>query len=154
MMERDASAQPAGKPTAVKGWWIVAVIVAAVLLLGVLPWRLTGQHINLVVVNESGRPVEFTSQPGLFLENVSVTRNGCASSSMDLQAGLEWTLTGDDGGVILDSAGVNVPFFTPRVAVEVRLNEQGGVNIAPARAVSAPLDAPYPACVGETAAED
>jgi len=154
MMEQEASAQPAGKPTAVKGWWIVAAIVAAVLLLGVLPWRLTGQHINLVVVNESGRPVEFTWQPGLFLEKVSVTRNGCESSSMDLQAGLEWTLTGDEGGVILDSAGVDVPFFTPRLAVEVRLNEQGGVTIAPARAVSAPLDAPYPACVGETAAED
>ena len=152
-MDRETPAQPHAKPIAVRRWWIGAALVAAVVLLGVLPWRLTGQHINLVVVNESGRPVEFAWQPGLFWEKVSVTRNGCESNSMDLHAGLEWTLTGDDGAIILDSADIDVPFFTPRVAVEVRVDEQGA-HIVPARAVNAPLDAPYPDCVGETAAED
>lgn len=154
MATREAPAQHAGKPTRVKGWWILAAIVVAVLVLGMVLWRLAGQHINLVVVNESGSPVEFSWQPGLFAEKVSVTRSGCESSSMDLQAGLEWMLTGDDGGVILDSTGVDLPFFTPRVAVEVRLTEQDGVHVAPARAVNAPLNAPYPACVGDTAAAD
>ena len=133
---------------------MVAAIVGAIVLLGVLPWRLTGQHINLVVVNESGRPVDFAWQPGLFLEKASVIRGGCESSSMDLQAGLEWTLTAEGGGVILDSAEIDVPFFTPRVAVEVRLSERGDVEIARPRVVETPLNAPYPACAGETAADD
>ncbi|MEO8246927.1 MAG: hypothetical protein ABI622_07395, partial [Chloroflexota bacterium] len=65
-----------------------------------------------------------------------VIRNGCESNSMDLHAGLEWTLTGDDGAIILDSAHIDVPFFTPRVAVEVRVDEQSA-HIVPARAVNA-----------------
>lgn len=152
-MEREASAQSRRNPTSVKAWWIVAAIVAAILLLGVLPWRLTGQHVNLVVVNESGRSVQFQWQPGLFLEKASVTRNGCESSSMDLQAGLEWSLTGDDGATILDSGAVEVPLFTERVLVEVRLSDQGGVSIAPPRSVDTPIDAPDLDCVGNTAAE-
>ena len=153
-MARRRSAGPHDQPVAAKGWWMVAAIVGVVVLLGVLPWRLTGQHINLVVVNESGRPVAFAWQPALFSEKTSVTRSGCESSSMDLQAGLEWTLTAEDGEVILDSAEVDVPFFTPRVAVEVRLSEQGNVEIARPRAVETPIDAPYPACAGDPAADD
>ena len=148
-MKREASTQRRGA-TAVNPWWFAAAIVAAIILFGVLSWRLTGQHVNLVVVNESGTSVEFAWQTSLFGEKASVTRNGCESSSMDLQAGLEWTLTADDGGVILDSAETDVPFFTERVLVEVHLSEQGNINIAPTRAVDTPLDAPYPACISET----
>ena len=152
-MEREASAQSRRKPTSVKVWWLVWAIVAAILLLGVLPWRLAGQHVNLVVVNESGRPVEFRWQPGLFLEMASVTWNGCESSSMDLQAGLEWSLTADDGATVLDSAAVEVPLFTERVLVEVRLSERGDVSIGSPRSVDTPIDAPDLDCVGNTAAE-
>lgn len=132
----------------------LVVIGLAVVALGILSWRLTAQRVTLVFVNESGTPVQFAWQPSLFAPMETVTGSGCESGSMDLRAGEEWTISRPDGAVILDSSDVEVPFFSQRVAVEVRLDERGAVTVGPPRTVTQPLDAPSPNCGGEAAAGD
>ncbi len=103
---------------------------------------------------ESGTPVQFAWQPSLFAPMETVTNSGCESGSMDFQAGVEWTISGADGAVIVDSSDVEVPFFSPRVAVEIRLDERGAVTVGPPRTVNQPLDAPSPNCGGDATAGD
>lgn len=123
----------------------VALVAVAVVAGAAAEWRLNGQHVNVVVINASGTPVQFEWQPAPFAETVSVDRSGCESSSMDLRAGEGWRLS-REGETILDSSAVSVPLLAGRVAVEVWLGADQSVRIEPAREVEAPVGAPYPRC--------
>jgi hypothetical protein len=123
---------------------LVAVVIA---MSGFLfaQWRLN-QTVNVVVVNASGQPIEFSWQPHPFGQLVSVTRNGCETSSMDLRAGETWRVTNAAGEIIAGSASVSVPLFAPRVAVEVWLYRDGMIRTVPVHETSGPVGAPYPPC--------
>ena len=66
---------------------------------------------------------------------------------MTLDATVEtWRVTGVDGEVIADSASVSVPFFAPRVALEVWLYRDGTIRTVPVHETARPIDAPDPPC--------
>jgi hypothetical protein len=118
-----------------------AALVIAVVLAG---WRWAGQRVDVVIVNASGREAQFTWQPQLFAEPVTVSVGGCESKSVVLLAGETWRFDSDILSV--DSTSVVVPFTAQISALEVWLDRDGTARLIPAHAVDGPIAAPYPSC--------
>lgn len=123
------------------------ILVAAAVIIGLAwgGWRLAGQRVNVVIVNASGQPIEFSWQPALFVPLETVTIGGCESKSADLLAGEGWRLM-RDGDLVAHASVVSVPPLARRVAVEIRLEPDDSVLIGPTSEVERPIDAPYPPC--------
>ena len=124
----------------------VAILVAVAVIIGgtFVAWRWVGQRVDVVMVNASGQLAQFTWQPQLFTEAVTVPVGGCESKSVQLLAGETWRF--DSDSLAVDSARVTVPLFATDVAFEIWLNADGTSRVVPAYAVDGPVSAPYPAC--------
>ena len=123
----------------------LTVGVAIVLPLVVGQSWMNGHTVDLVVVNASGKPVEISWQPGGGTPTGSEVDGGCASHSLPLSRGSSWRVS-QDGNVVLDSAGAQLPLFSPLVAIEVWLDANASIRIVPAHDITRPIDAPDPGC--------
>lgn len=116
--------------------------IVLLVVLGWLGWRWEIQTVNLVMVNASGIPAQFSWQPQLFAEEATVSIAGCESKSIELRAGERWRFTHDR--LEMTSSVVDVPLFVSGVAVEIWLATDGSSRYVPAYPVDEPLNAPSP----------
>ena len=125
---------------------LIAAIAFVVLVasVGIVGWRWAGQSVDVVIVNASGQLAQFTWQPQLFAETVTVSVGGCESKSVVLLAGETWRLDSDI--VTVDSSSVAVPLAAPMSAFEVWIDRDGTARTIPAHPVDGPIAAPIPSC--------
>jgi hypothetical protein len=134
----------------VRGWGRRLAVAALVLVLvaaGLGWWRLVGQRVDLVIVNDSPWPVEVVLQSSPFGPSGTATTPSCASSSTDLARGQAWSLS-VNGQPYVDDTMISVPFTARMVAVMVRVDRTGTVTLADPVEVGAPVDAPASSCSG------
>jgi hypothetical protein len=122
---------------------LLAVVASVLAVAGY--WHVYGQEVEVLLINESGRPLTFSWQPSPFLDEVSVLRNGCESGSLVLHRGQSWRLEWGDG-VIANSLTAVMPPFARLVVVEIRIDRSGSVLVSPPLAVDAPVGAQVPDC--------
>ena len=122
---------------------MLAVVAIVLTMAGY--WHVYGQEVEVLLVNESGRPLTFSWQPGPFLDEASVIRNGCESGSLVLLGGESWKLEWGDG-LIASSSTTAMPPFARLVVVEIRIDRSGSVVVSPPLAIGAPLGAQVPDC--------
>jgi hypothetical protein len=120
----------------------LVLVIAVVGFAGWLDWRWQGQLVDVVIVNASGTPAEFSWQPGLFAETATIPVAGCEAKSVELVAGASWRFVSDSLDV--NSSSVNAPPFTRQVAVEIWLAPDGSSRLVSAHPIDRPIDAPYP----------
>jgi hypothetical protein len=123
---------------------LVAALIAVIALGAVawFGWRWAAQTVNLVIVNASGIPAQFSWQPQLFADEETITIGGCEGKSMELRAGERWHFVHDR--LEMNSSVVDVPVFAREVAVEIWLAADGSSRYVPAYPVDAPINAPHP----------
>jgi hypothetical protein len=129
----------------------VAALVLALAVAGLGWWRLLGQRVDLVIVNDSPWPVEVSIRSSPFGPSGTATTASCASTSTDLARGQAWSLS-LDGQPYLDDTMVSMPFTARMVAVMVRVDRTGTVTLADPVEVDAPIDAPASSCSGVASA--
>ncbi|HEY4227281.1 MAG TPA: hypothetical protein VGM49_03000 [Candidatus Limnocylindrales bacterium] len=105
-------------------------------------WRWYGQTVDVVIVNASGLPGQFSWQPQVFADEVTVDVGGCESKSIQLLAGERWQF--DHDRIQARSAAVDVPLFGKEVAVEIWLGADGSSRLIAAHPIDGPMNAPYP----------
>ena len=124
---------------------MLTVVAIGLVALGIYGWR-SSQLIDVVIVNRSGRTIDYAWQPQAFDQMEVVERSGCESSMNEVNRLLDWRITDNDGTTILDAASVDIPFTARHVALEVWLDADGSTRIVPPREVTETVDAPNPNC--------
>lgn len=100
-----------------------------------------GQRLNLVLVNQSGVDAQLTWKPAMYAADEVTTLGGCESKSIVVGAG-GWLLTGLNLDV--SSEGLNLPFTTRMLELEIWLEPDGSSRTVGPREVDHEVDAPYP----------
>jgi hypothetical protein len=123
-------------------WRLAALLVVLASAAGWFGWRWFGQTVDVVIVNASGLPAQFSWQPQPFAEETTVAIGGCESKSMVLRAGEHWHI--EHGRYEGTSNFVDVPLTAQLVAVEIWLDPDQSVRMIQAHPVDQPIDAPVP----------
>ena len=123
-------------------WPIAVLLVVIGVAVAWLGWRWEVQTVDVVIVNASGLPGQFSWQPQVFADEVTVTIGGCESKSIQLRAGEHWRF--DHDRLEMNSSVVDVPTFVREVAFEIWLDADGSSRTVPVHPVDGPVNAPIP----------
>jgi hypothetical protein len=118
------------------------LVIVLLAVAGWLTWRWYGQTVDVLIVNASSNPGQFSWQPQVFGDPVTDTVGGCESKSIQLRAGEHWEF--QHGRYRVTSSAVDVPPFVGRVTVEIHLEADGSARFVAAYPVDGPVDALYP----------
>lgn len=124
-----------------------AVFVLLVAIATMAWWRIDVQKVSLIVVNESGRPIDVLWQPKVFAVVASAPQSGCEARTLgNLSPAQSWSVV-RDGETIASSESEPVPWTSSRVVIEVALDAAGDIHVSPPIAMGAIPDTPIPECV-------